>query len=103
MISGVRQNAAKVRKFAEIDKLTNMEKGRYPWIPAFSIAWRNQLLFGEKVVDLIVVYDFFLEGVSTGFRRLNHLDHLGVGTTFAFVLHGCNCFFSHGLSYLISL
>jgi len=35
MISDVRQNAAKVRIFAEIDKFTKTEKGRNRMIPAF--------------------------------------------------------------------
>lgn len=64
----------------------------------------------EDLFDGVVGNHLLLEGVSTGFGRLNHLDDLGVGAAFT-LLQRCYGFLCHGLlllllrvdDYLISL
>ena len=40
-------------------------------------------LLSKEVLDMIVVYDFLLEGISSGFGRTNHFYALGKGSSFA--------------------
>jgi len=40
-------------------------------------------LLCKEVLDMIVVYDFLLEGICSGFGGTNHFDALGKGSSFA--------------------
>jgi hypothetical protein len=58
-----------------------------------------KLLRCQEILDVIVVNDLFLEGISTCLGRFHHLDHLG--KVFSFTALECrNYFLCHGRIFL---
>ena len=42
-----------------------------------------KVLLTEEILDVIIVYNFLLEGICSGFGGTNHLDALCEGSSFA--------------------
>ena len=66
---------------------------------AFGHIMTTSSVLSEPSLNVVVMHDFFLEGVRARFRRLHHLDNFGVVLTTT-SLQGCNYFLCHGDSVL---
>jgi len=50
----------------------------------------------DRILNVVVMYDYFFEWISTGFRRLSHGDHFWIFFAFS-CFQGCNYFLCHVL------